>query len=110
MKCYGCSVEKDLNILEVYPWPEDDRLCTDPIDPLMVLECQGKSERNGPNGEWCWKAVVVCHACFRKLDPDMWIGENCWISINPRIPFDDLPEVVTTKEIMWEPSSYPELA
>jgi hypothetical protein len=100
MKCYGCGIEKDLTKEEVYPYPEDEKLTTDPIPPLFVLECQ--SEKS-----FTFRAVVVCHECFRLLDPDMWIGENCWISINPIIPFDELPE--TAENDLFEPSSYPEL-
>jgi hypothetical protein len=84
MKCFGCGVEKDLYELEIYPYPEDKTLCDDPIPPLMVLECQRRPENE-------WKACVVCFECFRKLDPDLWISENCWNSINPIIKFDDLP-------------------
>lgn len=100
MKCYGCGIEKDLTKEEVYPYPEDERLTTDPIPPLFVLECQAKDSNGG------YRAVVVCHKCFRLLDPDMWIGENCWISINPAIPFCQLPEVI---KYDWEPRSYPDL-
>jgi hypothetical protein len=34
MKCYGCGIEKDLDKEEIYPYPEDQRLTTDPIPPL----------------------------------------------------------------------------
>lgn len=86
MKCYGCGIEKNPAADEVYPWPEDDKLATDPIPPLLVLDCQGETDCDD------YRAAVVCHGCFRKLDPDMWIGESCWIRINPKIPFAQLPQ------------------
>ena len=102
MKCYGCGIEKDLKVEEVYPYPEDDRLTTDPIPPLFVLDCQAEEPMGG------YRAVVVCHECFHRLDPDMWIGESCWRHIDPAVPFDKLPNVAEYDK--WEPESYPELA
>lgn len=102
-KCFGCGVEKDLGCLEVYPYPEDHRLCEEPLEPLFVLECQP----GGPGfGEGEWRAVVVCHECFRKLDPDMWISENCWKNINPVIPFDELPLNNIDGDGKWKPENY----
>ncbi len=112
MKCYGCGVERDLNKLEVYSHPEDDRLTDEPIPPLMVVECQPEpplygSFPNAQNREW--KAVVVCHECFHRLDPDMWIGEvSCWERIKPVVIFDKLPKIESINK--WEPGSYPDLA
>lgn len=106
MKCYGCGIDKDLSKDEVYPYPEEDRLTTDPVPPLFVFECQ--SEAREPEGGSCYRAVVVCHECFHKLDPDMWIGEaSCWRPLNPVVPFEKLPEVISRN---WNPSSYPDLA
>lgn len=107
IKCLGCGVEKDTEVLEVYPYPEDQRLCEDPIPPLFVLECQPSKTRTDP-----WRVGIVCHECFRKLDPDMWISENCWISINPVVPFDQLPlnklDPATDAEAdaKWKPENY----
>jgi hypothetical protein len=93
-------------VLEPYPYPEDERLCEGPIEPLFVLEIQPDE---GPGD---WKVAVVCHECFKKLDPDMWISENCWININPVIPFDKLPlndlplETDEDAAAKWNPASY----
>jgi hypothetical protein len=99
MKCFGCSVEKDLGVNEVYSYPEDKRLCDEPIPPLMAIECQGELDHSD------YRMVVVCHECFRKLDPDMWISEKCWININPVIPFIDLPSM-KDEDDMWNPKHY----
>ena len=105
MKCYGCGAEKDPAGKEVYPYPEDQTLCDGPIQPLFVIECQSIA-RDEATGFHDFRAVVVCHECFRKLDPDMWIGEQCWRSLNPKVPFDLLPK---PHEEKWEPTSYPDL-
>jgi hypothetical protein len=110
MKCYGCGIEKDLTKDEIYPWPEDERLTEDPIPPLLMLECQrGLPLPGEPCGDF--KAVIVCHSCFHKLDPDMWIGEACWRSISPVIPFDNLPPVLLKDQgHEWESvSRYPDM-
>ena len=101
-KCMSCGAEKEFSVLEVYPYPEDDRLCTDPIEPLFVLECQGRDEFKG-----IWKACVVCHECFHKLDPDMWISSNCWASLKPQTLFQDLPAMVHHENPgRWKPETY----
>lgn len=85
MRCFGCGVEKDPNILEFYT--QDDRLVKDePIDPLFVLCAESRIPGIG------WKHAVVCHVCFAKLDVDHWISSDCWKSINPMVAFQDLPE------------------
>lgn len=96
MKCYSCGTDKDLTKEEVYPYQED-YLTIDPISPLMVIECQVKK---------VYRAVVVCHECFHKLSPDMWISEKCWNSLNPSVTIDELPAMEGNK---WDPSSYPNL-
>lgn len=106
IKCLGCGTEKDTDVEEPYPYPEDDILCEGPIDPLFVLECQPETK-----GE-AWRVGIVCHQCFKKLQPDMWIGEKCWISINPVVPFDKLPlnnlpnDTETKLSGKWNPESY----
>jgi hypothetical protein len=109
IKCLGCGTEKDTEVLETYPYPEDERLCDGEIEPLFVLECQA----GGPGfNDEPWRVVIVCHECFRKLDPDMWISENCWKSINPVVPFDKLPfnnlSMDTDEQTYakWKPESY----
>lgn len=82
IRCFGCNVGKDMNILEASPFAEEDGLTDDPIEPLFVLDCEGHSE---------FRMVVVCHKCFHALSPDMWISKNGWESINPTIPYDKLP-------------------
>ena len=92
LKCFGCGVEKDMDVLEVYSHPETDMLCEDPLVPLFALECQPLTKGDP------WKMVVVCHECFHKLEPDMWIGENCWKSLDPVVLFEDLPEELAEEE------------
>ena len=101
MKCFACGVEKDMNVLEVNPWHEDLGVIDDPIAPLVVMDCSP----GGPEGKTgkTWKIVVVCHECWHKLEPDMWICEENWKSLNPVIPFDKLPEEAENK---WDPESY----
>ena len=87
MKCMACGVEKDLAVLEVYPFP-DMGLCDDPIPPLLALYC---APTNGSPSDLPGRVVVVCHQCFEKLDPDMWTSKDCWEQLNPVTPFEALP-------------------
>ncbi len=82
MRCLACGVEKDTEVKEAYPYPQDG-LIDEPIDPLFEIDCQG------PNG---WRKVTVCHECFHKLDPDQWINETEWNSLTPVTPFGKLPK------------------
>ena len=107
MKCYSCGVDKDLSVKEAYPYPEDDRLTEEPISPLMVIECSSIAKKS--NGERDYRVVVVCHECFHKIDPDMWIGEKCWQLLNPKVPFDRLPKPADGTA-RWKTSSYPEIS
>jgi hypothetical protein len=91
MRCFACGVEKNLQALEV---AESERLCDSPIKPLFAIECEAKDGFSSDP----WKAVVVCLQCFDKLRPDMWINEECWKAMNPRIPFDFLPDAVEGPE------------
>ena len=105
MQCFGCGVEKDTEVLERYPldkYPEDP-ICDDPICPLFVLEVQPNQPVLDSS---TWKAAVVCHECFHKLEPDLWIGENCWRGISPVIPFDKLPRLLTDQKQKLEPLNY----
>ena len=104
-RCYGCGVVKNLNNLEASPYHKEDGLCDSPIPPLNVIECQSGGPGFGPDTEF--RVVVVCHECFHKLSPDMWISERCWESINPDIPFSVLPTPVEEEEKMWDAASYP---
>jgi hypothetical protein len=82
--CHGCGTEKDPNVLEVYPYPEDDDICEDPIPPFFPLDVQ-------PQGGSGWRKATVCHECFHRLEPDMWINQRMWEGLNPTTTFDDLP-------------------
>jgi hypothetical protein len=88
MKCMACGVEKALEASEAYPFP--GRMCNESISPLLAIECEGDG---GFGSDSPFKVVVVCHQCFEKLDPDMWIGEKCWRSLNPVTPYEELPLV-----------------
>lgn len=81
--CMACGIEKDPELFEKYPYPEEDRIVTIPVVPLICLNCES-SDRV--------KQVTVCHECFHKLEPDMWISQKMWEDLNPVIPFDQLPE------------------
>ena len=87
-RCLACGVEKDTSIKEVYPYPEDG-LIDEPVKPLMTLDCDG--------GGGDWRVVTVCHECFHKLDPDMWISDRCWLELHPITPFERLPRLPTTQ-------------
>jgi hypothetical protein len=82
MRCLACGVEKDTEVKEAYPYPEDG-LIDEPIAPLFDIDCQGPND---------WRKVTVCHECFHKLDPDQWINETGWNSLNPFTPFGKLPK------------------
>jgi hypothetical protein len=86
-RCLACGVEKDTSVKEVYPYPDDGIITDEPIEPLMTMDCQGAGD---------WRVVTVCHACFHKLDVDMWISERCWLSLNPITPFEQLPKLQMT--------------
>jgi hypothetical protein len=79
--CHGCGLTYDITIEEVYPYPEDETICEDPIPPILEINCSGQP----------WRRVNVCFDCFHKLQPDMWIDRRGWESINPTTPFAELP-------------------
>jgi hypothetical protein len=81
VKCLSCGVEKDTEVKEVYPYP-DDGLVDDPIRPVSFLDCQDGRD---------WREVVVCHECFHRLEPDQWISRRCWETLEPVTPFGALP-------------------
>lgn len=104
MRCYGCGVMKDPLKEEVYPWPEEDRLSDEPIQPLFVVACS--STDNKPT---TFKATVCCHNCLYRLYPDIWISQQCWESIKPKIQFNDLPLLLDDIANRFDVSRYPEL-
>jgi hypothetical protein len=81
-KCLACGVEKDTEVKEIYPFPEDGWI-DEPLRPLLTIDCQGQGKD--------WRVVTVCHHCFHRLDVDMWISDRCWLALNPITPFADLP-------------------
>lgn len=80
LTCLACGAVKDMGALEIYPYP-DGVSCDSPIEPLLSLDCQGED----------WRVVTVCHECFHRLDPDMWISKRCWEALRPLVPFEQLP-------------------
>lgn len=92
LKCFSCGVEKDTNIKEAYLWPEDG-ICDGEVEPLFVMECQPDNEEDK-----IWRVAVYCHSCHHKVQPDMWMSESEWDSLNPVIPFNKLPEIKSNKE------------
>src|SRR5947208_378125 len=85
-RCLACNVEKDPSAKEIYPYA-DDGLIDDPIEPFMTIDCQ----RGGD-----WRVVTICHECFHKLQPDLWINDVGWKSLNPITPFEELPKSPST--------------
>jgi hypothetical protein len=80
--CNGCGAPKDPKALEVYPYPEDG-LADGPIEPLLEVEtdrCRGDRH----------VTARVCHECFHKLSPDMWIDRRGWDSLRPVVSYDNL--------------------
>jgi hypothetical protein len=84
-RCLACGAEKDRGVKETYPYPDDGIITDEQIEPLMNVDCQGRGDD--------WRVVTVCHACFHKLNPDMWINEHGWRSLNPITPFEQLPKL-----------------
>jgi hypothetical protein len=113
MKCFSCGIEKDLDVLEVSPHAEADHLCDDPIPPLSCIECESRTAFGKGEPE-PWRMVVVCHECFHRLEPDMWINEYCWELLNPVRSFDSLPFVKDFPRVpnhasspeKWNPRNY----
>jgi len=84
--CLACGAEKDTSVKELYIGTLG--LVADrPIDALFVMCCEGRA----PHNEDDWRHVVVCHGCFDKLEPDMWISSDCWAKLMPVVPFERLP-------------------
>lgn len=83
--CLACGVEKDPAVDEKYPWPDEDYVSDDPIPPFFVLNCEPEDDAAE------WKETRVCHACFHKLSPDLWISQRCWEALRPVTPFGELP-------------------
>ena len=82
--CMGCGVGKDPTAAERYPYPGDGVIDGRPIPPFFDLEVEPDA------GEW--RQARVCHDCFHRLGPDMWITRRGWESIGPTVRFEDLPK------------------
>lgn len=103
MYCLACGVEKDLIQGEIYPYPEDDMFDEDrPLPPLMMIEASPKKGGSG------YRVVIVCHDCWHKLSPDMWISETCWENIKAITPFAELPKLKRDLDYheRWNPKNY----
>jgi hypothetical protein len=94
MKCLACGVVKDTIARELYPYPDDGVIEGEPIVPLFAIECQGPPltwDETGRVTTAEWLIGIVCHHCFHRLNPDMWITDACWAALNPITPFGLLP-------------------
>lgn len=97
MNCLACGVVKDTTAKEVYQYPEDGIIDDEPIQPLFTVECHGSlltSDERGGVRTFDWRIGIVCHDCLHRLDPDMWISDTCWASLNPVTPFHLLPHPI----------------
>ncbi len=83
--CPVCLTIKDTEVKEVYPFP-DDHIVLHPIDPLMEMDVQPDDCDTGK-----WRRIAVCHQCYHRLQPDMWISEECLRQVQCKTPFTELP-------------------
>lgn len=90
-KCLACGIEKNRQHKEIYPYAGYG-IVEVPIDPLMELDCQGDPFNDG-SGQSDFRKVLVCHPCFHRLSPDMWISKECWEALKPITPYVDLPKL-----------------
>jgi len=97
MKCLACGVEKDPAQKELYPY-DDGQVQDEPIAPLYRLDVQGPAIPNHPMGYSEYRETVVCHECFHRLEPDMWISEECWKRLSPVTPYNLLPLLKETSK------------
>lgn len=90
-RCHGCGASDDRSRLRVYPWPNEDHITDRPIGPSFELDVapDDDDEQEWPPSRW--KRASVCHACFHRLDPDLWISQGMWESLGPLVPFEQLP-------------------
>ena len=105
VKCLSCHVEKDLSVLEEYPYPEDDRLSEGMHEPLLCIEVQPNIPGDG------YRMAIFCNECFHRLHVsrgiDAWIGQECWESLEPKTPFIGLPMVKCSGgSAIYSPSAY----
>lgn len=82
VNCFACGIEKDMDILESSEFNPDFGYTNQLRAPIFVLDVDGPNE---------FRQTLVCHTCFIKLDPDMWISKKCWDTLNPKIQYHKLP-------------------
>ena len=107
-KCFSCGVEKDLSTSATYPYEEDNITTDSPVAQLFTVECEGDNGKGD-------RMAVLCHECWHHLESnggiDMWIGQRCWESLNPVIPFERLPKIILDwTEGKWDAGNYTPLA
>ena len=96
LKCLACGIEKDTEVQEVYPFPEDGIIDAVPIEPFFFLEVQPWDDFQSAREKW--RKTMVCHGCFHRLEPDMWISSKCWKALDPVTPFEELPLLLKSGE------------
>jgi len=84
-RCLACGVEKDMELKEIYPYPDDMITTEEPISPMFDIDCQMDKDRSD------FRIATVCFHCYHKLEPDMWISQSMWEALNPITPANDLP-------------------
>ena len=75
-------------------------LTDEAIAPILLIECQNLHFQE------TYRMCLVCHNCFEKLDPDMWIDSLGWESLNPITKFEDLPITDGDGLERWEIAKY----
>jgi len=85
--CLACGIEKDMNIKEMYPYSDDSIDTEEPVSPLFKdFECQSDTDHSD------FRLVTICHKCWHRVQPDMWMSQREWESLNPITNFNDLPK------------------
>jgi len=84
--CSACGIKKEMCVLEKYQYQNDGIVTDEPILPLLELDCQSNNGRE-------FRRVSLCHVCFHKVLPDMWMSQRGWELLNPIIHFNDLPKL-----------------
>jgi len=106
MNCQGCGAERDSVKQYLYPYPDDGIDTSEPISLLFKLDCQGPPIPDHPQGYSEYRTALVCHSCFHRLEPDMWISEACWKRLSPVVPYEKLPLLdLDTAGDRWDPRS-----
>jgi len=113
LRCFGCGAERNTEIFELYCYEEEGMDDGEPRPPLFVIPCDYTVSSSNPTLNDKSGAAVVCHECFHKLSPDMWIDRGCWESIDPLIQTEDLPDIFQgvqncshAARAQWDPETY----